>query len=91
MLDNRIVDLFNNLMSGKITVVSFCDTFEILFNFEIDKSLLNGIELENLSDLFDIVVWYSPLPEERLSIPNYKDEESVISAAQRAASALRIS
>jgi hypothetical protein len=90
MLDNRIVDLFRRFLSDENDVGSFCDEFEVLFNLEIDKSLLDSDELEDLSTLFDVVVWYSPFPEERAVIPNYKDEQTIINATKIAANSLGI-
>ena len=84
---NKII---SDAISGRMSVVSFSDTFEPIFNLEIDKSKLTPGELQAYSDLFDVVVWYSPFPEERAAIPNYVDERAVLDAAKKAASALKL-
>ncbi len=83
-LANLIVDVLNN----KIQVVEFCDNFEILFNLEINKDELDYNDLLCFSRLFDVIVWYSPFPEERATIPNYVDENEVLRAVREAALSL---
>jgi hypothetical protein len=89
-LDRYLKNIIEDVISGRMSVVSFCDEFESIFNIEIDKSTLVSNDLRAFSDLFDVVVWYSPFPEERESIPNYVDDRVVLDAAKKAAAALNL-
>lgn len=79
---NVIVDLLDRLQGGAIDVASFCSTFERLYNFEINRNSLTSRERAALQELFDKVVWYSPIAEERAVIPGYLGEEEIMVAAQ---------
>lgn len=89
-LEKYLRKIILDVIAGRIEVVSFCDTFETIFNLEIDKSSLDVEVRSAFSSLFEVVIWYSPFPDERSSIPNYVDEETVIAAARQAASDLSL-
>lgn len=55
----------------------------------IDKKELQPDDIKIFSELFDTVVWYSPVVEERIETPNYKSEEDVMSAVKHAARRLK--
>lgn len=59
---------------------------EEFYNFGLQPGDLSEPELQALKALFDVVVWYSPLPSERQSIAHYRDEEDV----ERAWAAARV-
>jgi hypothetical protein len=37
---------------------------------ELDKRTLTPVEMDAFSALFEVVIWYSPFPEERKQIPH---------------------
>jgi hypothetical protein len=75
------VDLMDRLLSGELTVGDFCAQYEQHFNFDWpDRSLEAQAEL--FGKLFEVVVWYSPYPDERRSIPNYTGEPDVMGLVQ---------
>lgn len=76
----RLLLLAERLLAGEIEVAKFCEEYETAFNFEVDKKRI--ADLDKFSQLFDVVVWYSPFPEERKLIPHYVDEEAVLRATQ---------
>jgi hypothetical protein len=84
----RAYQVIQELLSGVISVERFCSNFEQLYNFDIERAVLPNEIAEALSRLFEAVVWYSPLAEERRRIPNYVDEDSVYAAAREAAARL---
>lgn len=63
--------------------------FEDYYNFSLKPEDFSAEELQALRDLFNIVVWYSPLPDERQKIAHYRDEEDVERAWEKARSVLR--
>lgn len=77
-------------MSSEIDTAQFCEAFEHGYNFEVDKTDLNRIEADAFAELFDEVVFYSPFPDERATIPNYRSELEIKQAAERAATKLAL-
>lgn len=80
----RLIDLVKCLRAGSISVETFCKDFETTYNLSVDKSSLNRVESAAFAALFEVVIWYSPFPEERKRIPNYVGEEEVLEAASDA-------
>lgn len=77
--------LIEQLLRGDDDVATFCAEFEQAYNLGLDHSSLSESEAREFGALFDVVVWYSPFPEERAEIPNYKSEEDVLLAAKSCA------
>lgn len=81
-------ELLNKLLSeylgGSIGTALFCENFESAFNFDVDRQALTPTEAAVFGQLFDQVVYYSPFPEERAKIPNYRSEEQILQAARHA-------
>jgi hypothetical protein len=75
----RMVERF---VSGETDTGLFCVWFEAAFNLDTDKAALSRRELKAFTSLFNEVVHYSPLPEERAVIPNYKDEAEIRAVAE---------
>lgn len=63
--------------------------FEDFYNFRLKPEEFSEEELQALRDLFNVVVWYSPLPDERQKISHYRDDEDVERAWEKARSVLR--
>lgn len=84
ILRQRLRDLLRNVSGGKISIEAFCYQFETTYNLELDKQQLTEEETEAFSALFDKIVWYSPFPEERAQVPNYKDENEILDAVRDA-------
>lgn len=85
-------ELLNKLLSdylcGKLDTPLFCSNFEQAFNFDVDRRKLDTAEEAVFERLFDEVVYYSPFPEERANIPNYRSDEQIRRAAHTAAAEL---
>jgi hypothetical protein len=81
--------LLDDFLSGKLQVETFCRDVRDAYNDAIDKGALERSEQPIFQTLFDEVVWFSPFPEERKEIPNYKSEEQIKAAAVAAARELR--
>ena len=82
--------LLDDFLRGKLETGTFCSDVIVAYNDAIDGSALTPAEQSIFGWLFDEVKWYSPLPEERREIPNYKSEEQILAAAVRTANELRI-
>lgn len=80
----RLLDLLRDVSSGRLGVEAFCSQFETAYNLELDKRQLTIEEAEAFSMLFEQVVWYSPFPEERTKVPNYKGEKEILDAVHDA-------
>ena len=77
--------LLERYISGGIDTTDFCSAFERGYNFDVDKMALTPSEAQAFAELFDEVVFYSPYPDERAKIPNYRSELEIEEAAKRAA------
>jgi hypothetical protein len=76
----RLYGLLDLLRSSRLSVEAFCSQFETTYNLELDKRELAPVEKTAFAMLFEKVIWYSPLPEERQSIPNYLGEAEILAA-----------
>ena len=85
----RLYLIMEAYRSGVLGVDAFCAQFEQTYNLELDKSTLSQKETQTFQKLFEEVVWYSPFPEERAAIPNYRDDVDVKQAVERAAKELQ--
>jgi hypothetical protein len=81
----RLRQLLVAFRQRAINVEKFCADFEHIYNLELDKGTLTPAEMEAFASLFESVIWFSPFEEERLRIPNYKDEAAIEAAAELAA------
>jgi hypothetical protein len=70
--------------SGKLDAESFCSRFEHTYNMELDKRTLSFKEAEAFAVLFEQVIWYSPFPDERQQVPNYRSEVDIARAVELA-------
>ena len=82
----KLARLLDGLISGALTTVEFCDNYERTWNFELKREELAPGEAEIFEALFDVVVLYSPYPEDRKSYPGYKDEGTILRSAKEARS-----
>jgi hypothetical protein len=76
--------LLADYLGGRIDTPLFCSNFEQAFNFDVDRSALTPVESDAFQRLFDQVVYFSPFPEERAEVPNYRSEEQIHDAARAA-------
>jgi hypothetical protein len=53
-----VVVLLGKLQQRSISVLDFCNRFENMWNFEIDKGLLSEESHRSLDVLFNEVVWF---------------------------------
>lgn len=74
--------------AGLLDTESFCSQFEHTYNMELDKKALTVGEADAFAALFEQVIWYSPILEEQRQIPNYRSEEDIARAVERAAQRL---
>jgi hypothetical protein len=84
----RLRRLLAEFISGGIDTETFCIQFEHTYNLELDKRTLLAAEAQAFSEVFEQVIWYSPYPEERERIPNYRGETEIREVALRAAAQL---
>jgi hypothetical protein len=84
----RVHRLLREFREGLLRTEDFCSQFEHAYNLELDKAELSERERLAFAPLFEVVVWFSPFPEERAQIPNYRSEEDVSRAAADAANIL---
>lgn len=85
---SKLLRLFEEVRAGVLSIEDFCGNFENIYNFEVDRKSLSGVEVALLNDLFECVIWYSPFPDERREIPNYRNEDDVMAAIDVAAQGL---
>jgi len=84
----RLHRLIAELRAGSLDTESFCSRFETTYNVDLDKQSLTPVEAEAFAELFEIAVWYSPFPDERARIPNYRNEQDIALAVEHAAQRL---
>lgn len=84
----RLHRLLAEFRAGKLDTETFCAQFERTYNLELDKSALTPAEAAAYGPLFEQVVWYSPFPDERARIPNYRSEADIARAAEAASRCL---
>jgi len=74
--------LLDEFLGGKLTSETFCRDVEVAYNNAIDEAALMPMEQPIFEKLFDVVVWYSPFPDDRAELPNHlKSYEQVRDAA----------
>src|SRR5262245_39063269 len=78
-----------DFVAGQVGTEQFCADFRNLYNVDNREQFLSEEEESILQRLFDEVVWFSPIPEDRDRYPGYRDEMRIASAASEAAEALR--
>lgn len=76
--------LLADYLSGRIDTPLFCSNFEQAFNFDVDRGALTPVENRAFQRLFDEVVYFSPFPEERAEVTNYRSDEQILQAARAA-------
>lgn len=64
-----------------MSVQRFSSAIEHEWNFGDERASLSEAEKVPIQQLFDVVVYYSPFPDERARIPHYRSEEDVLAAA----------
>lgn len=74
---DQLRELIVQAKDGTLPIPTFCESFERIYNLELDKKSLPAKEGEQLSKLFDLVVFFSPYPEELARIPNYRSEAQI--------------
>jgi hypothetical protein len=74
--------LLADYLLDRIDTPLFCSNFEQAFNFDVDRRVLTPVESDAFQRLFDQVVYFSPFPEERAQVPNYRSEEQIHEAAR---------
>lgn len=74
-------------LRGKYSVKDFCSNFERIYNLELDKSTLTKDEKKALGNLFDKVVYFSPVESE---YEGHLDGDDIYLAVKEAASILNI-
>ena len=88
--EKSLRSLLTAFLEGSIATAEFCDAFEHAYNFEVDRAQLGATEAQAFADLFDDVVYYSPHPDERAMIPNYRSDAEIEQAAKRAVELLSV-
>src|SRR6476661_2100581 len=81
--------LLADYVGGRIDTPLFCSNFEQAFNLYVNRRELTPSENAAFERLFNEVVYFSPFPEERAKIPNYRSEEQIRQAASATEAALR--
>ncbi|MDP3801191.1 hypothetical protein [Brevundimonas sp.] len=77
-----LLSLIEAVQQGSMTVGDFSSSVESEWNFGDERATLSETHQAAVQHLFDVVVYYSPYPDERARIPNYRDEQDVLLAAQ---------
>lgn len=86
---DRLKRLTELLLEQQMDVSTFCEQFESIFNFELERDQVSPEKWEACEELFNKVVYYSPFPEERENIPHDLSEQDIIEAAKVAWSKLK--
>lgn len=76
--------LIESVFVQEISVGTFCEHFERVYNFELEVAGLTATERSVFEELFNKVVYYSPFPEERQKIPNYLSEKDILDGVRKA-------
>lgn len=77
-----LLSLIEAVQQGSMTVGDFSSAVEREWNFGDERATLSESHRAAVQHLVDVVVYYSPYPDERARIPNYRDEQDVLLAAQ---------
>jgi hypothetical protein len=78
----------DDFVDERITVQEFCSAYERMWNFDDDRAALSATDLAVFEKLLDVTVWYTPVAEDRRTVPRYKDEAEVLNAVHAARLAL---
>ncbi|MFK4057617.1 hypothetical protein [Brevundimonas sp. NPDC046655] len=76
------LSLIEAVQQGSMTVGDFSSSVEYEWNFGDERATLSEAQKAAIQQMFDVVVYYSPYPDERARVPNYRDEQDVLQAAQ---------
>lgn len=81
--------LLADYLGGDLDTPLFCSNFEQALNFDVERRELTPNEEAAFERLFNEVIYFSPFPDERAAIPNYRSEAQIRQAAEAADAALR--
>jgi hypothetical protein len=84
----RLLALIAGYLGGTIEVEAFCVAFDEVYNLHLDRTTLPAEEAEAFGRIFERVVWYSPLSDERARIPGYLGPEDIRATVRREWSSL---
>jgi hypothetical protein len=86
MPDARValLEIIDAFCADRLSVQDFCERYETTFNLEINKEELDPHARIAFQELFDVVIWYSPYPQDRREYHGYEDEQAVKKAVLRA-------
>ena len=73
----RLVWLMNLLLGKRMSIDDFCAEYERTWNFQLNEESLSQSESELLKRVFDTVVWYTPVAEDRKNYPGFQSESDV--------------
>ncbi len=73
----RLIWLMALLLGKGLSVDDFCAEYERTWNFQLNEERLSQSESELLKRVFDTVVWYTPVVEDRKNYPGFKSESEV--------------
>lgn len=74
--------LLRGVKRGDVSVLAFCENFERLYNFELDRKSLSEKQKGAFADLFNKVVWFSPYSKEREVVPYYLSEAEILHSVE---------
>ena len=74
--------LIESVLERRMAVSVFCEEFERIYNFELEKEKLSEKEKIVFKNLFNKVVYYSPFFEELEGIPNYVSDQEIIESVK---------
>jgi hypothetical protein len=80
--------LLDDFLGGRLKAETFCRDVEVAYNEAIDEAALEPAEQPIFEELFNEVVWFSPIPAERWEYPGYKSEDEIRTAALKTADKL---
>jgi len=80
--ESKLILLIDLFLEKKIDTEDFCDQYEQIWNFQLDEGMLSADRAQLMSDLFDVVTWYTSIIEDRLIYPGFKNEQQVFVAAK---------
>ena len=76
--------LVAKFIDQKLDAPTFCAWFEQAYNFDTEKAELTVDESAVFEALFNEVVYFSPFPDERATVANYRGEDDIFDAARAA-------
>ena len=82
LMSATFLSLIEAVQQGSMTVGDFTSSVEREWNFGDERATLSETHKSAVQHLFDVVVYYSPFPDERARFPIYSDEQDVLLAAQ---------